>query len=47
MEGNIGKNIGKAATIQYLLVGGGPHGAEILNRHRFQTMFFKRNLFKR
>jgi len=36
----------KSVTIQYLLVGGCPHGAEILNRHRFQTIFLK-DFFKR
>jgi len=29
-------------TIQYLPKSGGPHGAEILNRRRFQTIVFKR-----
>jgi len=44
--GNIGENILKAVTIQYLPVGGGPHGTEILNRHRFQTnTFFKMDFF--
>jgi len=32
-------------TIQYLPVGGGPHGAHILNRHRFETISFKTNFF--
>jgi len=37
----------KAVTIQYLPMGGGRHGAEILNRHRFQTIFLKDTFFKR
>jgi len=35
------KNCLKAVTIQYLPVDGGPHGAEVLNLHRFQTIFLK------
>jgi len=27
-------------------MGGGPHGTELLNRHRFQTIFLKIFLFK-
>jgi len=37
--------MGKAVTIQYLPVGGGPHGVEILNRHSFQTIFFVKETF--
>jgi len=38
-------------TIQYFptwghMIGGSPHVAEILNRHRFQTIFFKETFFK-
>jgi len=31
--------------IQYLPLGDGPHEAEILNRHYFQTIVFKRYIF--
>jgi len=39
------KNCLKAVTIQYLPMGGDPHGVKILNRHRFQTFFLENTLF--
>jgi len=32
--------------IQYFPLGGSPHGTEILNHHRSQTIFFKYTFLK-
>jgi len=41
------KKLPQSADDSIIARGWGPHGVEILNRHCFQTIFFKDTFFKR